>query len=54
MVRLSEEHLHHLGNDALAIPIVSLQEQMTSLQTQLDSANVNLADNNRQNELLTE
>ena len=54
MVRLSEEQLNHLGKDALVILVASLQEQMASLQTQLDTANANLADNNRQIELLTE
>ena len=54
MVRLSEEQLNHLGKDALVIPASSLQEQMASLQIQLDNANANLADNNRQIELLTE
>ena len=54
MVRLSEEQLNHLGKDALVILVASLQEQMASLQMQLDNANANLADNNRQIELLTE
>ena len=54
MIRLSEEQLNHLGKDALVILVASLQEQMASLQMKLDNANANLADNNRQIELLTE
>ena len=54
MVHLSEEQLNNLGKDALVILVASLQEQMASLQMQLDNANANLADNNRQIELLTE
>lgn len=54
MVRLSEEQLNYLGKDALVILASSLQEQMASLEIQLHNANANLADNNRQTELLTE
>ena len=54
MIRLSDEQLNNLGKDALVILVNSLQEQMASLQLQLDNANANLADNNRQIELLTE
>ncbi len=54
MIRLSEEQLHSLNKDALIVMFSALQDQLFSLQAQLDAANASLADNNRQIELLTE
>lgn len=54
MIRLSEDQLNNLGKDALVILVTALQDQLASMQEQLDTANVRLSDNNRQIELLTE
>ena len=54
MVRLSDEQLNNLNKDALIILVSSLQDQLTSVQEQLDVANARLADNNRQIEILAE
>lgn len=54
MIRLSDEQLHNLNKEALIILVSSLQDQLTSVQDQLDVANARLADNNKQIELLAE
>ena len=54
MICLSEEQLNSLGKEALVILISSLQDQLASMQEQLNTANAHLADNNRQIEFLTE
>ena len=54
MNRLTDEQLNNLSKDALVILFSSLQDQLASVQEQLDAANNRLADNNRQIELLVE
>ena len=54
MIQLSEEQLNNLNKEALIILVSSLQDQLTAMQSQLDSANSMLADNTKQIELLTE
>ena len=54
MIRLSDDQLNNLNREALIILVSSLQDQLTSVQEQLDMANARLADNNRQIELLAE
>ena len=54
MNRLTDEQLNNLSKDALVILFSSLQDQLVSVQEQLDAANNRLADNNRQIELLVE
>ena len=54
MIRLSDDQLNNLNKEALIILVSSLQDQLTSVQEQLDMANARLADNNRQIELLAE
>ena len=54
MIRLSDDQLNNLNKEALIILVSSLQDQLTSVQDQLDVANARLADNNRQIELLAE
>ena len=54
MEQLSSDQLHSLNKEALVIIVASLQDQLVSMQSQLDSANALLQDNNRQIELLTE
>lgn len=54
MLQLSEEQLNNLNKEALIIIAAPLQDQMLSLQNQLDKANEQFSDNNRQIELLTE
>ena len=52
MIQLSDEQLNNLNKEALIVS--SLQDQLLVLQSQLDHANAQLSDNNRQIELLTE
>ncbi len=54
MLQLTEEQLNNLNKEALVIIAASLQDQLTVMQTQLDTANAQLYDTNRQIELLTE
>ena len=54
MIRLSDDQLNNLNKEALIILVSSLQDQLTSVQEQLDVANARLADNNRQIEVLAE
>ena len=54
MMLLSEEQLNNLNKEALVIIIASLQNQLGLMQSQPDTANAQLADTNRQIELLTE
>lgn len=54
MSRLSEEQLNTFSKEALIVLFSSLQDQLASVQEQLDAANSRLADNNRQIELLIE
>ena len=54
MLRLSDDQLQNLNKEALIIIVSSLQDQVDTIQSQLESANTMLADNNRQIELLTE
>ena len=54
MIQLSDEQLYNLDEEALIIIISSLQNQLLALQSQLDHANAQLADTNRNFELLTE
>ena len=54
MIQLSDEQLNQLGKEALVVIVSSLQDQLLALQSQLDQANAQLSDNNRQIELLTE
>lgn len=54
MIQLSEEHLNNLGKKTLVINVALLRNQLVSTQNQLDTANAQLADTNRQVELLTE
>lgn len=54
MIQLSDEQLNNLGKEALIVIVSSLQDQLLALQSQLDHANAQLSDNNRQIELLTE
>ena len=53
MIQLSDEQLNQLGKEALVVIVSSLQDQLLALQSQLDHANAQLSDNNRQIELLT-
>ena len=48
MEQLSSDQLHTLSKEALVIIVASLQDQLVSVQSQLDSANALLQDNNRQ------
>ena len=48
MIQLTDEQLNNLNKEALVILVSSLQDQLASVQTQLDTANAQLADNNRQ------
>lgn len=54
MMLLSEEQLNNLNKEALIIIVASLQDQLSLMQSQLDTANAQLADTKRQIELLTE
>ena len=54
MALLTDDQLNSLNKDALIIIVSSLQSQLIAVQSQLDSANAMLSDNNRQIELLTE
>ena len=54
MAVLTDEQLNNLNKEALVIIVSSLQSQLAAVQSQLDSANAMLADNNRQIELLIE
>ena len=54
MMLLSEDQLNSLNKEALVIIVASLQDQLGLMQSQLDTANVQLADTNHQIELLTE
>ena len=54
MIQSSDEQLNNLGKEALVVIVSSLQDQLLALQSQLDHANAQLSDNNRQIELLTE
>lgn len=54
MLILSDEQLNNLGKEALVIIVASPQDQLQSMSKQLDTANAQLSDNNRQTELLTE
>ena len=48
MMLLSEEQLKNLNKDALIIIVSSLQDQLNAVHSQLDNANAQLAENNRQ------
>ena len=48
MIQLSDEQLNNLGKKALVVIVSSLQDQLLALQSQLDHANAQLSDNNRQ------
>ena len=54
MIQLSDEQLNNLGKEALVVIVSSLHDQLLALQAQLDHANAQLSDNNRQIELLAE
>ncbi len=54
MMQLTDEQLNNLNKEALVIIASSLQRQLIFMQEQLDTANAQLADINRQFELLTE
>lgn len=54
MEQLSKDQLNSLSKEALIIIVSSMQDQLNSVQSQLDAANALLVDNNRQIELLTE
>ena len=54
MMLLSEDQLKNLNKDALIIIVSSLQDQLNAVHTQLDNANAQLAENNRQIERLIE
>ena len=54
MAMLSDDQLNNLSKEALIIIVSSLQSQLVAVQSQLDTANAMLSDNNRQIELLTE
>ena len=54
MEQLSKDQLNSLSKEALVIIVSSMQDQLNSVQSQLDAANTLLIDNNRQIELLTE
>ena len=54
MIQLSNEQLNNLVKEALIVIVSSLQDQFLALQSQLDHANAQFSDNNRQIELLTE
>ena len=54
MMLLSEEQLKNLNKDALIIIVSSLQDQLNAVHSQLDNANAQLAENNRQIERLIE
>ena len=40
MIRLSDDQLNNLNKEALIILVSSLQDQLTSVQEQLDMANL--------------
>ena len=44
----SEEQLNNLNKEALVIIVASLQDRLSLMQSQLDTANAQLADTNRQ------
>ena len=48
MIQLSDEQLNNLGKEALVVIVSFLQDQLLALQSQLDHANAQLSDNNRQ------
>lgn len=48
MMLLSEEQLNNLNKEALVIIVASLQDQLGSMQSQLDTANRQLADTSQQ------
>lgn len=52
MIQLSEEQLNNLGKEALVIIVASLQEQLVSMLHQPDTANAQLADTNRQIDII--
>lgn len=54
MMILSEEQLNTLNKEVLAIIVASLQDQLSSKQMQLDTADKQLSNTNRQIELLAE
>ena len=54
MMLLSEDQLKNLNKDALVIIVSSLQDQLNAVHTQLDNANAQLAENNKQIERLIE
>ncbi|SDB57574.1 Transposase [Pseudobutyrivibrio sp. YE44] len=54
MLQLTDEQLNNLNKEALVIIASSLQSQLVFMQEQLNTANAQLADTNRQIELLTE
>lgn len=51
---MSDEQLKSLNKDALIMIVSSLQDQLSLLREQLDSANARLSENNRRIDLLTE
>ena len=54
MMLLSEDQLKNLNKEALVIIVSSLQDQLNAVHTQLDNANAQLAENNKQIERLIE
>lgn len=54
MMQLTDEQLDNLNKEAWVIIASSMQSQLVFMQEQLDNANAQLADTNRQIELLTE
>lgn len=54
MLHLTEEQFNNLDKEALVIIAASLQDQLIAMQNQLDIANAQLADTNRQIEILAE
>ena len=54
MMLLSEDQLKNLTKEALVIIVSSLQDQLNAVHTQLDNANAQLAENNKQIERLIE
>ena len=53
MLQLTEEQLNNLSKETLIIIAASLQNQLTAMQTQLDTDNAQLSDTNLKIELLT-
>ena len=52
MIQLSEEQLNNLNKEALVILVASLQNQLSIMKSQLDTANAQLSENNHQIEVM--